>query len=353
MLPLVSSLLLSAVLQSPGSEPAQATLRDNVLVILADDMGVERTPAYGFTLVDNGPTPVLDALAARGVLFRNAYSEPLCSPTRSAILTGRHPCRTGIGQGITWMATSGEVEADVDEVSLADALSATHNTYATGYFDFKKNIADRKGHEQVQREGVYATSDQVDDALAVIGEAGSAPWFVWLAFNAPHSPFHVPPADLITLPVDEDSSDALKHRAVIEAMDTEIGRLLNGIPPEVLQRTWVIFLGDNGTPSVALPESAGPAKGTATELGVHVPLLVVGPGVVEPGREVEALVGVTDLYATVCDLAGVPTPKQARDSLSIHEHLLHPGATPRRETGCRLPTRPCPTAWTPTRTERG
>jgi arylsulfatase B len=354
--------------QAPAQPPAQ---RDNVLVILADDMGVERTPAYGLNLVANGPTPVIDLLARHGVLFRNAYAEPLCSPTRASILTGRHPFRTGIGRGVSWNASNGLHEPAPEEFTLPEALAPTHQTYAIGkwhlshnpdvggsgyqhpiqfgfdehigpisnlpgqtptaYFTYTKNIADTTGNQQVDLLGRYATTEQVDDALAAIDRAGDEPWFVWLAFNAPHTPYHVPPADLRTLQVFNNSPKSLKHRAMIEAMDTEIGRLLTSIRPAVLKRTWIIFMGDNGTPSGSLP-GISEAKGTEKELGIHVPLIVVGPDVALPGREVEALVGCTDLYATICDMARRRIPKRAVDSESFYEHLLDPFAVERRRT---------------------
>ncbi len=367
--PLALVLLASALTVVPGDGAAP---RDNVLVLVADDMGVERTPAYGLDVVPNGPTPWIDALAGHGVLFRNAYAEPLCSPTRSAILTGRHPFRTGIGRAINFGGgAAGAVEGDVAETSLADVLGPTHRTSAVGkwhlalieplggsgfqhpvlygfdthrgpianltpgdpdaYVDFVKNLADASGNAQVRVTGTYATTDQVDDALDVIEEAGEEPWFVWLAFNAPHTPYHVPPSELTTLAVSAGSSDSQKHRAAIEAMDTEIGRLLRGIRPAVLARTWVVFVGDNGSPGGALPGIAQ-AKGTVSEFGVHVPLIVAGPRVRAPGREVDALVGVTDLFATICDMARVPVPATAVDSVSVFPHLLDPAAPARRAT---------------------
>ncbi len=360
---LTLALLLACLAQlSQLGEPEGSPPPPNVLVVIADDMGVERTPAYGLGTVPNPPTPTLDLLARAGVLFRNAYSEPLCSPTRSAMLTGRHPFRTGIGRGVSWSGGSGGIEADPAELSLADVLSATHHSTAVGkwhlnikessggtgfqhpilfgfdrhtgiglnpgndplkYFNWTKNVADGSGNTQSVVTNTYLTTDQVDDALAAIQDAGQEPWFVWLAFNAPHTPYHVPPADLITVDVDTNSSPSELHQAAIEAMDTELGRLLGSIPAEVLDRTWIVFVGDNGSPSAALP-GVFSAKGHVTEYGIHVPLIVTGPGVTHPGREEPALVGVTDIYASICEMVGAPIPTEAEDSVSFFANLIAP-----------------------------
>jgi arylsulfatase B len=124
--------------------------------------------------------------------------------------------------------------------------------------------------------------------------------------SAPHAPYEKPPNNL-------HSKDSLPktgaprrayYEAMIEAMDTELGRLLKEVS---LADTTVIFLGDNGTPAevTASPYSAKQAKGTPYEGGVRVPLLVAGAGVVAPNRMVERIVSVVDLYPTILKLAGI------------------------------------------------
>ena len=118
------------------------------------------------------------------------------------------------------------------------------------YSRFKKAVDGRM--VSVER---YATTDTIDDALALIAEFGSDPWFVYLPLHAAYVPFHLPPADLVERK--ELTSDADKHKAAVEAADAELGRLLAGLPKE----TVVIVVGDNGTPRPAveapfLPEHA-------------------------------------------------------------------------------------------------
>ena len=114
-----------------GAAPLRAQERGNVLVVVADDVGVERIAAYG-AHPDAGPTPVIDSLAARGVLFRNAYGNPICSPTRMAALTGRHGFRTGVGIGVSWAGGlgHGEFVPGPAESFLAEPLAAAG--YRTG-----------------------------------------------------------------------------------------------------------------------------------------------------------------------------------------------------------------------------
>ena len=102
----------------------------------------------------------------------------------------------------------------------------------------------------------YATSNVVDDAAAWLnGRDGETPWFLWVAFNAPHTPFHLPPLELLHSDaaqldpyVDPDTNPHAYYKAMIEALDTEIGRLLSALEPGQRDYTYVIFMGDNGTP---------------------------------------------------------------------------------------------------------
>lgn len=331
--------------------------RPNILLIIADDLGVDRVGVYA-EHPDPGHTPVVDGLAAAGVLFRNAWSNPTCSPTRATLLTGRYAFRTGIGRAI---AFSGDFELAPRLPSLPRLLRggfaawnpspaapgaagapaprvARYHTAAVGkwhlatdsgsgwvhplLFDFDEhrgpieNLPDGLDsyfdYEKIV-DGVatnattYATTDQVDDALDIITTTPD-PWFVWLAFSAPHGPFHKPPAGLHTFDLPPLVNDDIPahHKAMTEAMDTEIGRLLAGIPAAQLARTYVVFVGDNGTPKGATtaPFPSDHAKSTPFEGGINVPLIIAGPGVT-PGAECVALVNTTDLFATIVEWAGV------------------------------------------------
>lgn len=134
-----------------------------------------------------------------------------------------------------------------------------------------------------------------------------------MAYNAPHTPFHLAPTDLHSqgnLPTDQSSIDARPtpyFMSAVEAMDSELGRLLNSLSTEERNNTIIIFIGDNGTPNqvVQTPYSSMRAKGSIYQGGVNVPMIVSGVGVSRMGERESALVHTTDLFATIANIAGV------------------------------------------------
>ena len=314
--------------------------RDNVLLIIADDMGVEALGCYGIGR-DTAPTPNIDALCRRGVVFESFWSQSTCSPTRATILTGRYGFRTGVGgpsggsnPGIglsepsifkLLKAHAGERydSAVIGKWHLSDQRNGGDDNPARmgvphyagfmrgglrDYFSWQKVVNGRT--ERVDR---YATTEFVDDALRWLEPRKGKPWFLWLAMTAPHTPFHRPPEKLLadkfkSLPDRPSGRDASGHyKAMINAMDTEIGRLLKGIGDRELAKTNVIFIGDNGSPArvAGTPFTRRTAKDTLYEGGVRVPLVVAGPAVNGGGRTSKALVNSTDLFATILEMAGV------------------------------------------------
>jgi arylsulfatase A-like enzyme len=353
---------ISARVVHVGKRPVPG-VRPNVLLLIADDLGVDNVGAYA-EHPEPARTPVIDQLAAQGLLFRNAWSNQTCSPSRSTLLTGRYTFRTGVGRALTYATTDFELGLDEDTLPQA-LLGGGYRTAAVGkwhlaaqgisgpqhplllgfehhrgpmdnlpgpnggsdYWDYAKAV-----DGVITQSTTYATTDQVDDALALIASFGSAPWFLWLAFSAPHSPYHAPPAALHTydLPTEVTGNVPVHMKAMAEAMDTEIGRLLASIPPGVLADTIVIFLADNGTTGVSTTPPFDPdhAKASLYEGGVNVPLIVAGPGVVA-GEECAALVNLTDVVATVAELAGVASPS-AEDAVSLVPYFSDPDRSPVR-----------------------
>lgn len=333
---------------------APAAAQGNVLLLIGDDLSVERIAAYEEHR-DPGRTPNLDALAEGGLLFRNAWATPYCSPTRATMLTGRMPFRTGLGDVVPEM---GNYALPDSEITLPELLRrGTDGTYrcaAIGKWHLAGFFAPAQPHPlqsgfdlhagslfnlpdywvwsksvngSLSISATYATIDTTDDAIRAI-ELFPEPWFLWVAYNPPHAPLHAPPDHLHSYALSGEPVDSpVRHtKAMIEAMDTEIGRLLGCIPPEVRARTTVIFVGDNGTyaPAVDGPYGKDQAKGTCFEGGINVPLIVHGPEVAVPGSESAALVHTVDIYSTVAELAGFDAEQVLPSSRVIDSRSLVP-----------------------------
>lgn len=336
--------------------------QDNVLIVVADDLGVDMLPSYAEGL-DLPQTPVLDGLAARGLSFRNCWSSPLCSPTRSTLQTGRLGHRTGLGHVIE----GGGSELSLSELTLPEALGLAspgvwsmaafgkwhlgaagdaQHPNASGWPHFSGSLGNlpvpgtyfswtKVTDGATSTSTVYATTDTVDEAIAWIASAPE-PWLCYLAFNAPHGPFHAPPNNLIhgTLPdVDPREEPRPFYKASIEAMDTELGRLFESVTLNS-GPTNIIFLGDNGTPGEVTtpPTQPNHAKLTVYEGGVNVPLILSGPAVQASGRWSGALVQTTDVFMTALELAGAQLPPAQRpeDSISLLPYAQgQPHPTPR------------------------
>lgn len=350
--------------------PPVETQPTNVLLIVADDFGVDMFSPYGVH-PSPAPTPNLDALAAEGMLFEYFYSLPSCSPTRAAVLTGRMPFRCGIGKPIDqWLPehalplderTLAEVLKDGSKTSIAtsavgkwhlgsESVGGASHPNLQGFDWYAGTLGNLMfgstyfGHQKVTNGVVgssrtYVTSEQVDDALARIGTMPE-PWFLYLGFNAPHTPLHAPPSNLHTQELSGVPADTANahYRAMVEAMDTEIGRLLAGIPAEVRANTTILFLGDNGTPSQVMtpPSIPGNSKGSVYEGGVRVPLVVAGKHVDAPGTRCGALVQAVDLFPTIVELMGANLAQGVGDSrpidgLSIVPYLADPARAPLRQ----------------------
>ena len=317
----------------------------NILLVIADDYGADGSSLYNSA--SNGaslpPTPTITALARRGVVFRNAWACPECSPSRAAILTGRYPFRTGIGSVIgmgvpalsaseftlpkafsnnpalgyhlaqfgKWHLGSGASSPNSPKTlggwtnyagSLLGELGTTGET--TAYNNWTKTVNGTSTASYTN----YATTDLVNDAMNWIGARGTNPWFCWVAFNAPHSPLHVPPSNLAPGYATNTgvSANRRQFEAMTESMDTEFARLLTVVDTN---NTHIIFLGDNGTINSLLqpPYPGTRGKSTLYEGGIKVPLVIAGPGVVNPGRTNNTPVHLVDLFATIMELAGMNT----------------------------------------------
>lgn len=317
----------------------------NVILIIADDLGKDYCAIYP----DHGANVVnltnVNRLLPRGVVFNNAWSNPLCSPTRAGILSGRYSFRTGVGDVVDGgnnklnineniipkvlniYSPNGISKACIGKWHVTTAAPAGYNYPTTMGFDhFEGSLTGALGQPGQLVTGFnnwtkitngvsstctnYATTENVNNAISYINNQPSTkPFFLYLAFNAPHTPYHLPPANLISntslsgTQADITANPIPYFQAMTEAMDKEIGRFFDYL---VATGKWdstdIIFIGDNGDDS--LVAQSNPSKGSIYQAGVSVPMIISGPDVVNPNRTNNSLVHTTDLFATILELFG-------------------------------------------------
>ncbi len=326
--------------------------RPNILLIIADDMGLDATPNYNIDGIKPN-MPILQSLMSNGIKFNNLWSYPLCTPTRASILTGKYGFRTevtNVGQNLSSNEqsiqnyldgmNSGYSHAVIGkwhlsgDISHPNAIGIDEYTGVLGggvqsYWNWNlvENIQSSKSTE-------YTTTKFTDLAINWIGSQNQ-PWFLWLAYNAPHTPFHLPPSELysqVGLASDQSSIDANPlpyYLAMLEAMDTEMGRLINSMSQEERDNTFIVFIGDNGTPNQVVQTYPNRrAKNSLYQGGVNVPMVISGKNVERKGVEEEALLSTTDLFATIAGIAG-STISEINESKNFKYMFNAPGITVR------------------------
>lgn len=323
------------------------TAQHHVILIIADDLGTDYCGFYP-DYSDTVAMPNIRSLLGNGVLFEQAMSNPVCSSTRSGIFTGRYSFRTGVGNIVG--GTGGSNPLDTAEMCIPKILHLTDtsinkaqigkwhlqlgqlpnllNPNRMGYDHYAGNfsgmLTSYTNWTKITDGATstctnYATSEMTNDAITWLKSQDSdQSSFLWLAYNAPHTPYHLPPTELITSNgLSGTMGDINTHpvpyfKASLEALDHEIGRLFDSLRVmNQFDNTDFIFIGDNGNATrVAQIEDTLRAKGTVYEYGVHVPMIISGPSVIEPGRSTNALVNTADLFATINELMGVTNWQQ-------------------------------------------
>ncbi len=346
---MLAALLLQASTAAPPQRPVvpRRAGPPNVLVVVLDDVGTDAIGAYGHP--EAPCTPFLDGMAQTGFLARRAYANTVCSPTRSQLQTGRHSFRTGVGfaiapanparaQGLStleltlpWHLQSqgwatglvgkwhllGEGQAPTHPNELGYEHFAGHlmGVLLRGYDDWDRTV---DGLTAVETE--YATTRTLLDALDTAGSM-SAPWFLTVSFHAAHAPFHVPPphlcpGDPACICTGAPSGPREEFEAMVESLDETIETLVTSLETLTSGNLTTIVIGDNGTPvEVQLAPTLRGGKEDLYEGGIRVPLIARGPGIVQ--GESGDLILATDLFATVCEIAGLPVHPEAVDSVSF------------------------------------
>lgn len=357
--------LAVAVLAFYGmTAPAADTARKpNVVVIVADDLGYADV---GFQGCKDIPTPHLNALAKGGVVCTNGYvSHPFCSPTRAGLLAGRYQQRFGHENNPKWLPNDKDVGLPLDQVLLPEAMKKAG--YATGavgkwhlgahpvyhpnrrgfdeyfgllggghqYFDhnqFKTNPMKAKQeyfiplvrNETPVEEDEYLTDALGREAVAFVTAHKEKPFFLYYAFNAPHTPLQAPEKYLERVK-DIENEKLKKYGAMVCGMDDAVGKLLATLKEHKLtENTLIFFFSDNGGPVGVTNCRNTPlrgAKGAVYEGGVRVPFVVAWPGTLKPGKFDEP-VSSLDVYPTALAVGGGEAPKGVTlDGVNLIPHL--------------------------------
>ena len=363
---------------SPGAaqaEPASTSAVSrppNLLVFLADDLGARDLGCTGSTF---HRTPAIDALAAAGMTFTQAYAAaPVCSPTRAALMTGRFPARVRITNYIGGERRGAVLQADylrslpAEETTVAARLKAAG--YTTGIFgkwhlgppaDVPAHGFDVSGSIDVAPG--RGPDDDPHHARAIARQAASfiaascgRPFFCYVPLHSVHVPLRST-ADLIsdarrraeaqapTAPREVAEGDRMAravqdhpvYAAMIEEMDETVCTVLAALEEQdLVGDTLVVFTSDNGglstaegSPTSNLPLRAG--KGFLYEGGIRVPLIVRWPGVVKPGFRCDVPVTTLDVSATLLDAGGALPSEKPLDGASLRPLLAATGTLPARD----------------------
>jgi arylsulfatase A-like enzyme len=343
--------------------------KPHIVFILADDLGYADP---GFNGGKQIQTSHLDRLAKAGVVLGSHYVQPVCSPTRASLMTGRYVAHTGVYTVVRPRAKWG---LPLAERTLAQALQqAGYETAISGkwhlgefepaylptqrgfdhqyglwfgaidYFTHKRDgILDWHRNDRPCRDEGYSTHSIAKEACQIIRNRNAAkPLFLYLPFNAVHGPYQVPENYLT--PYGQMSGKRKSYAGMLAAMDEAIGQVVKELENQhMLNNTLIVFSSDNGGPSPGTITDNGPlreGKGTVFEGGVRVCAFACWPGRIPAGKVVDEPVHIIDWYPTLLALAGgsleQPLPIDGKDiwpvltegANSPHDAILLSGSAP-------------------------
>jgi len=342
-------LILQSCSKDNSNGIPSSSSKPNILLIIADDFGLDACPNYNIGTIKPN-MPHLQKMANKGITFDNFWAFPMCSPTRASIITGKYGVKTGVlnaSNASTIGANEKTIQAYLDEhlgkiyahsiigkwhLSKGEPNRPTEmgidyyagilSGAASSYYDWDlvENGISKSSTE-------YITTKITDLAINWINNQDKN-WFCWLAYSAPHTPFHLPPNEMhshANLATDQASINANPQAyfmAMAESMDYEIGRLLDNIPQEELENTIIIFMGDNGTAGEVIqsPYISNRSKGSIFQGGISVPLIISGKGVSRINDRDDNLINSSDLFTSIAQIAGINI-NEYENSKSFHSLL--------------------------------
>jgi arylsulfatase A-like enzyme len=340
--------------------PAFAADQPNVVFLLADDLGREDC---GFMGGKEIATPNIDKLAGAGAKLDAFYVQPVCSPTRAALMTGRYPMRHGLQVGVVrpWA----QYGLPLDERTLSQALKeAGYATaivgkwhlghFAPEYLPTQRGFDHQYGHyngqidyythmrdggldwhrnDRAARDEGYSTHLIAKDAVRFVKDtAGKKPFFLYVPFNAVHAP-HQAPAEYLKPYSDKLKGERLKYAGMLAAMDEAVGQIVEAVEKAGVRKdTLFVFSSDNGGPEPGVVTNNGKfraGKGTLYEGGVRVAAFATWDGHIKAGSTITEPLHMVDWYPTLLKVCGAKAEqKLAVDGLDIMPTLTEGKPSP-------------------------
>ncbi|MEZ6122164.1 MAG: sulfatase-like hydrolase/transferase [Planctomycetaceae bacterium] len=349
-----SLLLLLTVLIAAGIDAVSAVSaeqRPNVILIMVDDFGYECVTANGG---QSYQTPNIDRLAATGVRFENCHVQPLCTPTRVQLMTGKYNIRNYLKFGtlVRTETTFGHLFQKAGyRTGICGKWQLGNEPDSPQHFGFEESCLwqqtrrppryanpglEYNGIEKDFNDGEYGPTLVNDFALDFISRHHSEPFFLYYPMILTHSPFQPTPDSPDWDPTTRNEKDLnhVKHFAEMTAYtDQMVGRIVDRLTELKLRdNTLIIFIGDNGTLSSIVSRFQGEdfkgGKGRTNHRGTHVPCIVNWPAVIQKGRVSGDLISSTDFLPTICQAAGIDVPVGI-DGVSFLPRLKGETGTPR------------------------
>ncbi len=339
--------------KSKVSQANENLKKPNIVLIMADDQGWGDLSMNGNTDIK---TPHIDALAKNGASFENFYVQPVCSPTRAELLTGRHFTRLGVHR-----TSAGGERMNLNETTLAEVLKqagyqtaaygkwhngmqAPYHPNARGFDDYYGFTSGHWGNyfspmlehngKIVKGDG-FLVDDLINHGMEFITKNKENPFFLYLPLNTPHSPMQVPDEfwnrfkdkDLDLKYLGEEST-TIEHTkaalAMVENIDYNVGRIMEKLMElQLEENTIVIYLSDNGPNGWRWNGNMRGRKGSTDEGGVRTPFLLQWKGTVAPNKTISQIGSAIDILPTLANLANVEiNTKKPLDGLSLAPLLL-------------------------------
>lgn len=311
----------------------------NVILIITDDQGYGDLTFHGNKVIE---TPHLDKLASSGVSFNRFFVSPVCAPTRASVLTGKYALSTGVS-GVT----GGREVMRSEEITLAELLK--NSGYKTGCFGKWHNGSHYPNHPlgqgfdifvgftaghwnnyfdtnlefngQQKKTNGYIADVITNEAIAFIEKNNDSPFFSYIAYNTPHSPFQVPDNYFNKFKARGLSDELSAIYGMCENIDDNVGRILKRLDElDLTDKTVIVFLGDNGPNSERYNDNMKGIKASVDEGGMRVPFFISWKNEISPEQIIEKIAAHIDILPTIAELVGVD-PSDKLDGISLNPLL--------------------------------